>query len=86
MRFNSIFNIANYQNPELDKLIDAARFTTDNAQYQKFVVDFVTLVEREVPMIPISQPTHDVAMQKSIGGYQFQPCREPDFRYFTKGV
>ncbi len=83
---NSIFNIANYQNPELDKLIDAARFTTDNAQYQKFVVDFVTLVEREVPMIPISQPTHDVAMQKSIGCYQFQPCREPDFRYFTKGV
>jgi peptide/nickel transport system substrate-binding protein len=82
---NSIFNIANYQNPELDKLIDAARFTTDKAAYEKYVVDFVSLVEREVPMIPISQPTHDVAMQKSIGGYQFQPCREPDFRYLTKG-
>jgi peptide/nickel transport system substrate-binding protein len=81
---NSIFNIANYQNPELDKLIDAARFAGDKADYEKTVVEFIKLVNREVPMIPISQPTHDVAMQKSIGGYQFQPCREPDFRYLTK--
>jgi peptide/nickel transport system substrate-binding protein len=82
---NSIFNIASYQNPELDKLVDAARFTQDPADYERNVVDFVKLVERELPMVPISQPTHDVAMQKSIGGYQFQPCREPDFRYLTKG-
>ena len=82
---NSIFNIASYQNPALDKLVDAARFAPDTAQYDRNVVDFVSLVEREVPMVPIAQPTHDVAMQKSIGGYQFQPCREPDFRYLTKG-
>ena len=82
---NSIFNIANYQNPALDKLIDAARFAADKAEYDKLVVDFVKLVNNEVPMVPIAQPTHDVAMQKSIGGYQFQPCREPDFRYLTKG-
>ena len=82
---NSIFNIANYQNPALDTLVDAARFTSDPAVYESSVVDFVSLVEREVPMVPIAQPTHDVAMQKTIGGYQFQPCREPDFRYLTKG-
>ncbi len=82
---NSIFNIASYQNPELDKLVDAARFTDDKAAYDRDVVRFVSLVERELPMVPIAQPTHDVAMQKTIGGYQFQPCREPDFRYLTKG-
>ncbi|GJD49678.1 putative D,D-dipeptide-binding periplasmic protein DdpA [Methylobacterium crusticola] len=82
---NSIFNIASYQNPELDRLVDAARFTSDPAAYDRSVIDFVSLVEREVPMVPIAQPTHDVAMQKTIGGYQFQPCREPDFRYLTKG-
>lgn len=82
---NSIFNIASYQNPALDKLVDAARFTSDAAAYGESVRDFVSLVEREVPMVPIAQPTHDVAMQKTIGGYQFQPCREPDFRYLTKG-
>lgn len=81
---NSIFNIASYQNPALDKLIDAARFAPDKAAYEKNVVDFISLVERELPMVPLAQPTHDVAMQKTIGGYQFQPCREPDFRYLTK--
>ncbi len=82
---NSIFNIASYQNPALDKLVDAARFTSDSAVYERSVIDFVSLAGREVPMVPIAQPTHDVAMQKAIGGYQFQPCREPDFRYLTKG-
>ena len=82
---NSIFNIASYQNPALDKLIDEARFASDKAAYDKNVIDFVTLVGREVPMVPLAQPTHDVAMQKAIGGYQFQPCRELDFRYLTKG-
>jgi hypothetical protein len=31
------------------------------------------------------QPLHDVAMQKTIGGYQVWPRRELDFRYLTKG-
>ena len=38
----------------------------------------------QVPVVPLNQPFHDVAMQKNIGGYQFWPCREPDFRYLTK--
>ena len=83
---NSIFNIAAYQNPALDKLVDAARFAPDKASYDANVIDFIKLVNAEVPMVPINQPTHDVALQKSIGGYQFQPCREPDFRYLTKGA
>ena len=81
---NSIFNIASYQNPALDKLVDQARFTSEPSVYESSVVEFVSLVQREVPMVPLAQPIHDVAMQKNIGGYQFQPCREPDFRYLTK--
>ena len=82
---NSIFNIASYQNPELDRLIDAARFAPDAAAYRRSVHDFITLTNREMPAIPLAQPFHDVAMQKSIGGYQFWPSREPDFRFLTKG-
>jgi peptide/nickel transport system substrate-binding protein len=81
---NSIFNISSYQNPEMDKLIDAARFTSDPATYKRNVEAFVAMGMRDVPYVPIAQPLHDVAMQKSIGGYQFWPCREPDFRYLTK--
>jgi len=82
---NSIFNIASYQNPAMDKLIDTARFAPDAEGYASAVKGFIGMAEQEVPMIPIAQPLHDVAMQRSIGGYQFWPSREPDFRFLTKG-
>ena len=81
---NSIFNISSYQNKEMDKLIDAARFAPDPASYKRDVESFVAMSIRDVPVIPIAQPLHDVAMQKTIGGYQFWPSREPDFRFLTK--
>ncbi len=81
---NSIFNVASYQNPGMDKLIDAARFAETPADYAASVKGFLEYGMQEVPMIPICQPLHDVAMQKNIGGYQFWPCREPDFRFLTK--
>ena len=31
---NAVFNTMSYQNPEMDKLIDAARFETDAKKYQ----------------------------------------------------
>ena len=51
---NSIFNIASYQNPALDRLVDAARFTADKAEYDRSVAEFVSLAAREVPLIPIA--------------------------------
>ncbi|MCK8783725.1 ABC transporter substrate-binding protein [Roseomonas sp. NAR14] len=82
---NSIFNASSYQNPANDRLIDAARFAPDRARYERDVLGFLNLFMSEVPMVPIAQPLHDAAMQKTIGGYQFWPCREPDFRALTKG-
>ncbi|UFN51199.1 ABC transporter substrate-binding protein [Roseomonas sp. OT10] len=81
---NSIFNASSYQNPELDRLIDAARFAASPDAYRSSVRGFLDLFMEEMPMVPIAQPLHDVAMQKNIGGYQFWPSREPDFRFLTK--
>jgi len=81
---NAIFNTSNYQNKDMDHLIDGARFTQDAAEYARDVQGFLAKAMDEVPFIPVCQPLHDVAMQKGIGGYQFWPCREPDFRSLTK--
>ena len=81
---NSIFNISAYKNPAMDALIDKARFTDDPAEYETAVKEFIALCMREVPVVPLNQPIHDVAMQKAIGGYEFWFHREPDFRQFTK--
>lgn len=82
---NSIFNISSYQNKQMDALIDKARFTTDAAEYETTVKAFIALCMREVPVIPLNQPIHDVAMQKNISGYEFWFHREPDYRQFVKG-
>jgi peptide/nickel transport system substrate-binding protein len=81
---NSIFNISAYKNPAMDALIDKARFTADQTEYEKTVKDFIALCMTEVPVVPLNQPIHDVAMQRAVGGYQFWFHREPDFRQFAK--
>jgi peptide/nickel transport system substrate-binding protein len=81
---NSIFNISVYKNPAMDALIDRARFATDPAEYDRAVKDFIAMCISEVPMVPLNQPIHDVAMQKGVGGYEFWFHREPDYRQFTK--
>ena len=82
---NSIFNISSYQNKDMDALIDKARFTDDPAEYETAVKAFIGLCIRDVPVISLNQPIHDVAMQKNISGYEFWFHREPDFRQFSKG-
>jgi peptide/nickel transport system substrate-binding protein len=81
---NSIFNISAYKSAEMDALIDKARFTADAAEYETAVKAFIALAVRDVPVVPLNQPIHDVAMQKNVGGYQFWFHREPDYRQFGK--
>jgi peptide/nickel transport system substrate-binding protein len=81
---NAVFNTMSYQNPAMDKLIDAARFETDKKKYEADVMAFVALAFDEVPRIPIAQPNFDVAMQKSIRGYRYWFHLQPDYRDLEK--
>ena len=82
---NSIFNISAYKNPAMDALIEKARFTNDAAEYETAVKEFIALCMSDVPVVPLNQPFHDVAMPKTVSGYQFWFHREPDYRQFQKG-
>src|SRR3954452_12812464 len=81
---NSIFNISAYKNPAMDALIDKARFTADPAEYEQSVKAFIAMCMAEVPVVPLNQPIHDVAMQKAVSGYEFWFHREPDYRQLVK--
>jgi peptide/nickel transport system substrate-binding protein len=81
---NAVFNTMSYQNPDMDKLIDAARTETDAKKYQADVTKFVDLAFADVPRVPIAQPTCDVAMQKSILGYTYWFHLQPDYRQIAK--
>lgn len=81
---NALFNSSSYQNPEMDKLIDAARFESDPAKYAQEVEAFITLAFEDVPTVPLYQPFHDVAMQKNIADYCYWFHRQLDYRPLVK--
>jgi peptide/nickel transport system substrate-binding protein len=81
---NSLFNTMNYQNPVMDKLIEAARFETDQQKYREEVEGFIGIAFKEIPRIPLYQPFIDVAMQKNITGYRYWFHRQLDYRQLVK--
>jgi peptide/nickel transport system substrate-binding protein len=81
---NAVFNTMSYQNPAMDKLIDAARFDSDPKKYADDVRGFVKIALDDVPRVPIYQPNLDVAMQKNIRGYQYWFHRQLDYRQLAK--
>jgi peptide/nickel transport system substrate-binding protein len=81
---NSLFNTSSYQNPEMDKLIEAAHRESDAKKYAETVQAFTRIALADVPKIPLMQPTQDVAMQKNVTGYQYWFHRQLDFRTLVK--
>jgi peptide/nickel transport system substrate-binding protein len=81
---NSLFNTSSYQNPEMDRLIEAARQESDPGKYAALVRGFTRIAIADVPKVPLMQPNADVAMQKSVSGYQYWFHRQLDFRTLAK--
>jgi len=81
---NAVFNTMSYQNPEMDKLIEAARFENDPKKYDAQVRAFVDIAYADAPRIPIAQPNFDVAMRSDVLGYQYWFHVQPDYRQIYK--
>ena len=81
---NSVFNDMNYVNPEMDKLIEAARFESDPNKYADDVKGFIQIAFDDVPRIPLVQDFRDVAMQKDIKDYTYWFHLVLDFRQLTR--
>ena len=81
---NSVFNTCNYVNPKLDKLIETARFTKDEAEYKKTLSEMVGVVIADVPRIPLAQLLGDVAMQPNVTDYVYWFHQHIDYRTIKK--
>jgi peptide/nickel transport system substrate-binding protein len=81
---NAVFNTMSYQNPVMDRLIDAARFEEGKENYEHLVRQMVQKAFDDVPRVPLFQPTMDVAMQKTISGYIYWFHLQPDYRQVVK--
>ena len=82
---NATFNGSAYQNPELDKHVDAALATKPgDPVYDENVKSFLKIAFEEMPRIVIAQPYLSVAMQTNIEGYQYWFHRQLDYRQLQK--
>ena len=81
---NSLFNTANYVNPDLDKVIDTARFTRDPAVYKESLGKMTDIVMTDLPRIPLYTRVADYAMQKDVHGFEYWFHVHPDFRKLYK--
>jgi peptide/nickel transport system substrate-binding protein len=81
---NTVFNIASYKNPEMDKLLDAARYERGGAAYESLAKQFIKLAMTEVPYIPLYQPVLDVAAHPDVKGYVYMFHRQVDARTLVK--
>jgi peptide/nickel transport system substrate-binding protein len=82
---NATFNGSAYQNPELDKLVDAALVTKPgDPEYEKSVKGFLKIAFEEMPRIVLVQPYLSVAMQPGVSGYQYWFHRQLDYRQLKK--
>ena len=81
---DAVFNTMSYQNPAMDKLIDASRFETDHQRYVADVRGFIDIAWNDVPRVSLAQPALDVAMQKDVQGYRYWFHLQPDYRQIFK--
>jgi len=80
-----LFNSMNYRNEEIEKLVgETLHLEVDHPQYVPNVKRMLSILFDEVPLIPIWQPTLDVAMQKNVSGYKYYFHRLLDARGFKK--
>ena len=80
-----LFNWSNYDNPEIQKLVDETlHMATNDPAYTPKIKRMIEIAFADVPRIPLWQPTHSSAMSPKLSGYEFWFHRQLDARKFKK--
>ncbi len=66
-------NFSKWCNPQFDKLVKAAKATTDVAERTKLYQEAQQLIKQQVPMTPIAHSTVYQPMSKKVEGFKISP-------------
>ncbi|MCD4762127.1 peptide ABC transporter substrate-binding protein [bacterium] len=75
------FNIANYNNKEVDKLLEDARLTSDRGERQKMYRQFQEILTEELPAFYVYSPVYTYIQSKSIKGFEVNNIFLPSDRF-----
>jgi len=80
----SRWNFSSWNNAEVNELLPQARFEANTEKYDAIAKKLIGLLAEEVPMVTLWQPTQDVAMVPSIGGFTTWYHYSIDIRDFVR--
>lgn len=79
------FNIANYNNKEVDQLLEDARKISDQKERRKKYIEFQKIITEEVPAIFMYSPTYTYVQDKKIKGFDVANIYSPQDRFANIG-
>lgn len=79
------WNFGNFDHAELNALVNAARWETDKARYDAAIRRAVQIAFREVPIVPLWQPSFDIALQPDLRDFTYYIHGQLDFRPLSRG-
>lgn len=74
-------NIADYQNTEVDALLEKARVTSDEQQREQLLKSFQEKLLEDLPAVFLYQSTYGYATSKKVHGVQLTSVRVPSDRF-----
>ncbi|MET3516374.1 peptide/nickel transport system substrate-binding protein [Pseudacidovorax sp. 1753] len=74
------WNFGAYDNPELNALVEAARWESDKARYDTAIRRAIAIAFRDVPLVPLWLPSFDIALQPDVAGFTYYIHGQVDFR------
>lgn len=79
------WNFGNFDNAELNALVNEARWETDRKRYDTAIRKAIQIVFREVPVVPLWLPSYDIALQPDLQAFTYYIHGQVDFRPLTRG-
>ncbi len=73
-------NTTGYSNPEVDRLLEAARHTQDSAERKKLYAQVTEFVARDLPYISLYYAAEFAARTRKLHGFVWMPDNIPRFR------
>jgi peptide/nickel transport system substrate-binding protein len=84
LRSNGSQNSTKYSNPEVDRLLDAARVSTDQAERRKIYSQAQEIIVRDLPYVPLFFSAEYAAMRGNVHNHAWIPDDIPRFREIWK--
>jgi len=75
------FNLSNYFNKDVDKLLEEARKTSNNDERAQKYIEFQNTIAEELPAIFLYSPHYNYAVHKKIQGIDLQRITIPSDRF-----